>query len=161
MVGGAPRFHHGKYAMEEVLVARTCLAPAIIRELMTGGVEALRTGQITTDWRPLATAPGALDTWAVIPDGSTITLTIESGDPTGSVVYSRTMELKTGAQSISLADFPAGTQVRLRARLMENKWGAVPIIQTAILNAAGESLRWSTTKEWRAGSSAAALKIGL
>jgi hypothetical protein len=147
--------------MEEVLVARTCLAPAIIRELMTGGVEALRTGQITTDWRPLATAPGTLDTWAVIPDGSTITLTIESGDPTGSVVYSRTMELKTGAQSISLADFPAGTQVRLRARLMENKWGAVPIIQTAILNAAGESPRWSTTKEWRAGSSAAALKIGL
>jgi len=54
----------------------------------------------------------------------------------------------------------AGTQVCLRIQLNENKWGGVPVMQTAVLNGKEETLRWSTIKDWQNGTVSNGLKIG-
>jgi len=152
MIGGSLRFNHGKYALADVLVTRNCLEPKVIRELADKGVEALRSGQITTEWRPFSPPPTKLETWADIPAGGSIKVAIESSNIQGNGVIAKEVELKSGSQTISLTDFKAGAQVRLRVKLTNSKWGSVPALQTAILSGNGEALRWSTTKEWQAGA---------
>ena len=76
MIGGALRFNHGKYALDDVLVSRNCLGAPAIQELADNGVEALKNGQIITEWRPISSFPITLEIWAEIPAGSGITVTI-------------------------------------------------------------------------------------
>jgi tetrahydromethanopterin S-methyltransferase subunit F len=154
------RFNHGKYALDEALVSRDCLKAPAIQELADKGVEALKNGQIITEWRPISSFPTTLETWTEIPTGSSITVTVESADTNREIVFTRNVELKSGNQKTSLTGLKAGTQVRLRIQLMENKWGSVPVMQTAILNQKEEALRWSTSKDWQKGTVSNGLKIG-
>jgi hypothetical protein len=160
MIGGALRFNHGKYAMDDVLVSRNCLGAPAIQELADKGVDALKNGQIITEWRTISSFPTTLETWTEIPAGSSIMVTIESADTSGNIVFTRSVELKSGNQKISLTDLKAGTQTRLRIQLAENKWGSVPVMQTAVLSGKEQALRWSTTKDWQKGTVSNGLKIG-
>jgi hypothetical protein len=160
VIGGALRFNHGKYALDDVLVSRDCLKAPAIQELADKGVEALKSGTIVTEWRPISSFPIALETWTEIPAGSSITVTVEAADTNREIVFTRNVELKSGNQKTSLTGLKVGTQVRLRIQLMENKWGSVPVMQTAILNQKEEALRWSTTKDWQKGAASGGLKIG-
>jgi hypothetical protein len=160
MIGSAPELYHGKYLMDEVLVTRSCLGPEAIRKLAEQGIDALRSGQLTTEWRSTSSSLTALQTSADIPPGSSITVVVEAGDANGKVIDSKTIELKAGSQSINLGSFKTGAQVRLRAQLASTKWGAAPVLQGAILSGAGEPLRWSTRAEWQKGSAAGGVKVG-
>ncbi len=160
MIGGALRFNHGKYALDDVLVSRNCLGAPAVRELADKGVEALKNGQIVTEWRPISSFPTTLETWAEIPAGSSIRVTIESADSGSNIVFTRSVELKSGNQKTSLTDLKAGSQMRLRIQLVEDKWGSVPVMQTAVLNGKGQVLRWSTTKDWQKATVSNGLKIG-
>lgn len=160
MIGSSQRFAHGKFAMDEVLVVRSCMSPNAIKELANKGIDALRGGQVTTDWRPVSAEVTTLDAWADLPADTSIKVTVDSGDKDSKTLDSKTVELKAGAQTVPLAGLKPGTQVRLRVQLAATKWGTLPVLQTAVLTGSGESLRWSVADEWKKSSVSGGVKIG-
>ena len=159
MIGGAMRFNHGKFIMDDVLVTRDCLDPAAIATLCRDGVEALRDGSITTEWRPLPSAPGQLETWSEIPDGAKIKLTIETSDDGVDLLDSKTFDLPSGHQAVPLTDLKVGAKVRLHVQLTTTKWGSLPVLETAALQAGGGPIQWSSVGQWQKGSITGGLKI--
>lgn len=160
MIGSAPQLSHGKFAMDEVLVTREAMGPAAIKQLANKGVAAMRGGEITTDWRPLAGALTSMQTWAEIPAGSTIKVVVETGDKDGKVFGSKTLDLKSGAQTLPLAGLPAGAQARVRCQLATTQWNASPVLQAVVLATASDRVHWSTTGAWRKGAASGSIKIG-
>jgi hypothetical protein len=160
MIGGSTRFNHGKYAIDEVLVTRSCLNPEAIKELAGKGIEGLYYGQLTTDWRLVTSPLASLQTWATIPDNSHIKVIIESGNQEGKTIDSVTVELKDGENKVSLEHLKIGTQVKLHVELGAKKWGSLPVLQTVILMGKEETIRWSTTEEWQKGVSSGGLNTG-
>ncbi|HTI07258.1 MAG TPA: glycoside hydrolase family 3 N-terminal domain-containing protein [Puia sp.] len=160
-IGSAPRFNHGKFAMDDILVTRSCLGPDAIRELADKGPAALQEGEIVTEWR---TAPGTITTlksWATIPANSGIRVIVESGDSEGNPIDSRTVELRSGMQAQAIAGLKPGAQVRLHIRLTTKDWNAFPQLGSVFLSGEdGKSLRWSTNGEWRKTTFPGSVKIG-
>ena len=163
MIGSAPELSHGKFAMDEALVTRSAMGRDAIKLLANKGIQGLRKGELTTDWRPLTGSIAELQTSADVPEGSSIDVVIEAGDATGKVVGSKCVSLKSGEQKIPVPQETAlrGTQVRLRVQLASTKWNASPALQSIALPVGGNVLHWSTTGEWRKGSASGGVKIGL
>jgi len=161
MIGSSLRFSHCKFAMDDVLVTRSCMSANAIKELASKGVDSLRNAQITTEWRSVTALPATLQTLADVPAGSSIKITVETGDKDGKVVDSKVIDLKAGEQGIPLSGIKSGTQIRLNVQISSNKWSALPVLQSAILSGAGESICWSTSGEWGKGNASGGLKIGL
>ena len=159
-IGASPSNNHGKFSMDEVLVARSCLNKSAIQELANKGLNAMQSGELTTDWAPISGAPAALQTFANIPANCSITVVAEVGNDSGKIIDSKTIELKTGTQDISLAGLKAGTQLRLRVKLNATKAGALPVLQTATISSGGKVTRWSTTNEWQKSTYSGSLTIG-
>jgi hypothetical protein len=147
--------------MDDVLVTRSCMSANAIKELASKGVDSLRNAQITTEWRSVTALPATLQTLADVPAGSSIKITVETGDKDGKVVDSKVIDLKAGEQGIPLSGIKSGTQIRLNVQISSNKWSALPVLQSAILSGAGESICWSTSGEWGKGNASGGLKIGL
>lgn len=160
MIGGAPFYNHGRYALENVLVAGDCLNQAAIKELSEGGIEALRRGKVITEWNPVSKNPMKLETWADVPAGSGITVVVESKDKSGNVKTSEPYKIKGGSQSIRLSKFDPEAEVRLSIELTQSKWGAVPSLQSVTLEGAKDNVTWSTTRQWERAEIAGGLKIG-
>jgi beta-glucosidase len=161
MIGSSQRFNHGKFAMDEVLATRSCLSPDNIKELSVNGVEGLRKGQLTTEWRNASAVITQLKAFTELPAGTTVQVTVESGDAAGKVTGSKTISLKNGEQTIAL-DGLTGEKVRLRIELASPNWTALPILQSILLDSkSGKSIRWSTTSEWKKGTVSGGVKIGL
>ena len=159
-IGASSNNNHGKFSMDEVLVARSCLNKSAIQELANKGLNAMQSGELTTDWAPISGAPAALQTFANIPANCSITVVAEVGNDSGKIIDSKTIELKTGTQDISLAGLKAGTQLRLRVKLNATKAGALPVLQTATISSGGKVTRWSTTNEWQKSTYSGSLTIG-
>ncbi|MDP4238182.1 MAG: glycoside hydrolase family 3 N-terminal domain-containing protein [Bacteroidota bacterium] len=161
MIGSSMRFNHGKFALDKVLITRSCMGPNAIRELAGKGIDALRNGQLTTNWCSITSSPSILQTWTIIPSESSIKVRVEVGDAGGKVIDSKTVELKNGEQNIPLSDLKTGSQIRLCVVMNINKWNSSPFLQTAILTSGtGEHIRWSTIREWEKGSVSGGLNIG-
>jgi hypothetical protein len=159
IIGGAFRFNHGKYSIDDVLVAHDCLDAKTIGVLVNGGVEALQKGEIVTDWRSVSSALSRMETWSDIPAGASIKVTVETADGQNRFIDSKTVDLKSGNQTISLAGLKAGEKARLQIQLAATKWGSLPVLQTVSLQGAIETVRWSTVAEWQKGSQTGGLKI--
>jgi len=160
MIGSALKSNHGKFLMDEVLVTKSTLGPDVIKELAEKGMEALHTGTMITEWRPLTSVISNLQTWSEIPENSSISVTVESGDNAGNVVNSKTIALKSDLQNNILEDIKPGDRVRLRVQLTTTKWGTMPVLQTAVLSGTTESLKWSTSEEWQKGVASNGIKVG-
>ena len=149
-IGGSPILDHGSYALQEAVVAQSCLDAAMIRLLADKGLESLRTGEYTSSWRPWNGA-NKLDVAADIGSGSTLSVTVESGDKDGNVVGSRTIEIKPGQSAYSLAGLAAGSQIRVRAGIACADWNAAPVLRAVILSGPGGEQRWATPNDWAGG----------
>jgi beta-glucosidase len=158
-IGGAFRFNHGKYAIDDVLVTHDCLDAKAVGVLANDGVQALQKGEMLTDWRSVSSALSQLETWSDIPAGATIKVTVETGDGQNNVVDSKTVDLKSGCRTISLEGLKVGARARLHVRLTATKWGSVPTLQSVSLLGISEPIRWATVAEWQKGSPAGGLKI--
>jgi hypothetical protein len=80
-------------------------------------------------------------------------------DKSGKLHPSENYKIKSGFHSLDLTGFKSAAQARLNIELVQNKWGAVPVMQTAILKGKTDGLRWSTTKEWERGDISNGLRI--
>ncbi len=160
MIGSAPELYHGKFAMDEVLVTRSTMDSRAIHELAARGVESLRTGSLTTEWRSAASALASLQTWAEIPSRAAIKVTVETADKSFKVTDSKSFTLQSGEREVALTGIKPGAQVRLRAELTSSKWGGLPLLRGALLTGPSDSLRWSTVGEWSKGSATGGLKVG-
>lgn len=156
MIGSALGFEHGKFTLDEVLVTRSAIPAEAIAQLAAKGITALQTTELTTNWQPVKGALTMLKTWADIPAGAGITVVAESAGADGSVTF----KLNTGAQSIALTGLKQGTQVRLRVRLSSGNFKASPVLQTAVVESTGGSIRWSTKQEWQKSATDGGLLIG-
>jgi len=160
-IGTAPHSLHGKFAMEDVLVIRSCLDSGAIEELYQKGVASLRSGILTTEWRPSAAAIRAVRSWAEIPPGSRIRIILESGDQDGVVLDSTSFELKNGMDSVSLKGkrWTTGNRIRARIQIFSQDWNAAPVLQTLLLESAeNPPLRWSTQAEWKKGMASGGIR---
>lgn len=159
MIGGAVRFNHGKFALDDVLVARDCLGADAIAVLASQGVAALQSGQLVTGWRPLKAQLKQLSTWAEIPAGADVNVSLEIADRDQTVIDSKTIALKAGYQKVPLSGLKAGTSVRLKIQLAAAKWGNVPLLHTVLLQGDDDSIRWSSPQEWQNGKPSGGIVI--
>lgn len=159
MIGSSQRFSHGDFVMDDVLVAAGCLPPSAVLELSSKNLEALRAGTFTTEWRPLSGVVREQNSFADLPAGTSGKLTVEIGDGQGKVIGSKVLELKSGETRSALENLDSGAKVRLKVELASTVWGAVPVLQSAVLTGAGEPMRWSTATEWKKGNARGGLQI--
>jgi beta-glucosidase len=159
MIGGALRFNHGKFSLDEVLVTHDRLDAAAISTLANHGIEALQSGAITTDWRPAPATLNQLETWCDLGAGAKIQLTVETAGDDNQVAGSKMFELQSGDQTISLAGLERHDKVRLKIQLTATKWGSLPALQGVSLSGGKDSVRWSMADEWQKGSRAGGLEI--
>jgi hypothetical protein len=155
-IGDAPLLNHGSYSLDEAVVAQSCFTPNMVHQLSEKGLESFRQGDYTSDWRALNGAPQTLDATADIPDGSTITVVVETGDQDGKAIGSSKIELKPGKQSYPLTGLTAGAQVRLRVQIASTVWGASPVLRAATITG-GNKQTWSTPVDWARGQLPASL----
>jgi beta-glucosidase len=160
MIGASSRANHGKFSMDEVLIARSCLNKNTIQLLADQGVKGLQNGELTTDWVPFGTTLSSLQTSANIPGNSNITIVAEVGDESGKVVDSKTIELKSGVHDTPLSGLKAGTQIRLHVIITAIKPGILPVLQTVCITSSGKLVRWSTTEEWQKSTYSGSVRIG-
>ena len=161
MIGGAPRFGHGRFAMDEVLVARNCLSPENIKELAIKGISGLRNGEVVTEWRDVKTAVAMLRYTARIPVTCSAVLTIETEGEDHQPLASKTIQLKDGNQVLPLEGLK-GVRARIKIILSATGWAATPAVQSVVLGGAdGDMGRWSFTEEWKKATLSGGLAIGL
>jgi beta-glucosidase len=149
-IGDAPAMNHGNFTMDETVVILGALTPSQIRQLSEKGLESLRDGSYTSDWRSMTAAPTSLDVAADIPDGATIKVTIETGDASGKSTGSTSVDLKAGQTSYPLSGLTADTQVRLKVNLATTTWGTAPVLRAATITGGGKQ-SWSTPSDWSKG----------
>lgn len=160
MIGGAPRFGHGRFAMDEVLVARNCLSPENIKELAVKGISGLRNGEVVTEWRDIKTAVAMLRYTARIPVRSTAVLIIETEGEDHQPLASKTIVLKDGDQVLALEGLK-GARARIKIALSATGWAATPAVQSVVLgDTEGDLARWSFTAEWEKATISGGLAIG-
>lgn len=159
MIGGALRFNHGRFAMDDVLVTHDCLNSKAVAVLASSGAQALQRGEMVTDWRSVSSAFNKIEAWSDIPAGAGIKVAVEAGDGQDNVVDSRTVDLKSGKQTISLAGLKPGEKVRLNIQLAATRWEDLPVLRTVVLQNINEAVRWAVLAEWQKGSQTGGLEI--
>ena len=160
MIGGAPRFGHGAFGMDEVLVARDRLSQESIKELFEKGIRGLRGGEVVTEWREIKAPVSMLRYTAHIPAKSSVTLTVETEGEDHRPVASKVFRLTDGSRVVAL-DGLKGTRVRVRIELSAGEWTGTPAVETVVLGGAdGDLARWSVTDEWKKATISGGLIIG-
>ncbi len=160
MIGDAPVLEHGNYALGQTVVTQSCLTPQMIHQLSEKGFESLRQGDYTSQWRTFSGTPATLDATADVPDGSSITVTVETGSADGKTLSSAKVELKAGQQTYPLSGLTAGTQVRLRVQVSSTAWSVAPVLRAATITGDGGKQKWSTPNEWAQGQLSPSLVTG-
>jgi hypothetical protein len=150
-IGDAPILSHGSYALDEAVVIQSCLSPQLVHQLSDKGLESLRSGDYTSQWRSFAGTPQTLDAVADVPDGTTLKVTVDIGDKDGKTLASCPLDMKPGAQSYPLSGLAAGDQVRLRVQVESTNWGASPVLRSATVTGDNVKQKWSTPSEWAQG----------
>jgi uncharacterized protein (UPF0147 family) len=145
-IGDAPMLKHGSYLLDEALVVQDAMPPRMVKQLAEKGVESLRQGEYTSDWRQ-ADEVKSLDAVAEIPQGTAISVTVEIGKD-GKATSSSTVKLTNGKQSYQLSGLKKDEQVRVKVKLENNGWGANPVLRTAVVG----SQKWSSSSDWGKGT---------
>jgi hypothetical protein len=118
-IGDAPALRHGAYAIDDVVVAQSCLSPELVGVLVQDGFDSLREGTYLSMWRSNPDVLSRLDVTTEIPDGANASVTVETGDADGKVLHSETMNLTSGHLTYPLGRMMTlGAQVRIRTRLV-------------------------------------------
>jgi beta-glucosidase len=150
-IGGAPILNHGSYALQDAVVVQTCLDAGMVRLLSDKGFEALRQGEYTSAWRPLGRV-NKLDVTAEIPEGSAMSVIVETGDKDGKVVGSSTVDLKPGQSTYTIPSLAGGDQVRVRTDISGTNWTSAPILRAVVLSGPDGKQRWATPNDWAGGN---------
>jgi beta-glucosidase len=158
-IGDAPALQHGEFDMDDITVAQSAFAPNLVQILAQKGFDALHEGDYVSGWQSYAEAPEHLNASADIPPGSSVALTIETGDRGGTVVGSEVLTLKSGPESYALKTLKAGVQVRLRVKIVANAAAQSPVLRAISLSGPAGVVRWSTPKEWLTGSAGSSLAV--
>jgi hypothetical protein len=158
-VGDSSTLQHGRYAMDDVVVAQSCFPPELVGMLVRNGFDSLRQGEYTSEWRPYTGPVRDLETTAEIPEGSKLAVTIETGDKAGNVMSSVTVDLTAGHQAFPVMAVKAGEQVRIRAQVVGTRNGQSPVLRAVRFSGANGPEQWSFTKDWNAGSAGNSIVI--
>ncbi len=70
---------------------------------------------------------------ADIPQGGSLTVTVETGNSTGKILGSETLTLKPGAERYALKALKVGVQVRFRVRIAANAAVQSPVLRAVSL----------------------------
>ena len=149
-IGDAPELQHGSYALDDAVVAQSCMTPNMVKLLVGKGLDSLRGGEYISDWETFAGAPTQLAATADIPAGSKIEVNVDVGSD-GKGIGSKKIELQSGTQTYPLDGMTAGNQVRIRVEISSTDWKALPVLRSAVLTGGGATQRWSTPSQWGAG----------
>jgi beta-glucosidase len=151
-IGDAPALQHGEFAMDDIAVTESALVPKLVQVLVQNGFDALHDGEYVSGWQGYTGVLDHLSSSAVIPEGGSLSLTIDVGDSKGMVLGSQTLTLKPGSESYALKALKAGGQVRLRVKIVSNATVQSPLLRAVSLFGSAGVVRWSTPKEWSVGS---------
>ena len=152
MIGKAPSLPAGAFAMQEVVVVRSCCDERAIRLLMEQGGDALRSGSHVTEWRPITALPQQLEAWCELPPGTTAEAAIEIGDGTDKAISSQKVTLTDGHARYPLTALKDGTQVRIRSTLKAGTWISAPAVTGYRLEGQDVAVKWSLASELKKGS---------
>jgi beta-glucosidase len=158
-IGDAPALQHGEFEMDDIVIAESALAPNLIHLLSQNGFDALRAGEYVSGWQSYTGALEHVSASSDIHQGGSLTVTVETGDSKGTILGSETLTLKPGSESYALKPLKAGVQVRLRVRISANTAFQSPMLRAVSLSGPAGSVRWSTPKEWSAGSAGASVAV--
>jgi hypothetical protein len=158
-IGDAPALQHGEFDMDDIVVAGSALGPKLIQVLSQNGFDALHEGEYVTGWQNYAGALERVSSSADIPQGGSVTLTVETADTKGTVLGSETLTLKPGSESYVLKTLKAGVQVRLRVKVAANAAAQSPVLRAVSLSGPDGSVRWNTPKEWSIGSAGKSIAV--
>jgi beta-glucosidase len=151
-IGDAPGLQHGEYAMDDIVVVESALAPKLVQILAQDGFAALYEGEYVSGWQSYTGVLDHVSSSTVIPEGGSLLLTTEVADGKGTILGRQTLTLKPGAASYAMEALKAGGQVRLHVKLAANVAAPSPVLRAVWLSGPAGSVRWSTPKEWAVGS---------
>ncbi|HVE16816.1 MAG TPA: glycoside hydrolase family 3 N-terminal domain-containing protein [Chthoniobacterales bacterium] len=151
-IGTTPMMQNGTFTLKDVTVLNGTLPKNAVKALAEKGLDALKSGSFTTDWRTVSGTPGGLVAWAEAPAGSEIDATVEIGDGTGKVVDSKKVKLTNGRNAVSLSGLKAGTQARVRIEIAVTKWDAAPSVDGLNLVGKDFEVRWVTSDQLKKGN---------
>jgi len=150
-IGDAPSLQHGRYSMDEIAITQSCLSPELVALLVQDGFDSLRKGEYSSAWRSYAGTARELEATTEAPEGSKLSLTIESGDKNGNVLSSTTLDLITGTKRYPVRELKTGDQVRIRVQVVAARNGQSPVLRSVGLSGTNASVRWSTPSDWSTG----------
>ncbi|HEX4578107.1 MAG TPA: hypothetical protein VH117_12200 [Edaphobacter sp.] len=151
-IGDAPALRHGAYAIDDVVVAQSCLSPELVGVLVQDGFDSLREGTYLSMWRSNPDVLSRLDVTTEIPDGANASVTVETGNADGKVLHSETMNLTSGHHTYPLGRMmTSGAQVRIRTRLVVAGDGVSPMVRAVVLSGVAKPAQWTTPADWREG----------
>jgi len=151
-IGDAPALQHGEYAMDDIAVTESVLAPKLVQVVAQNGFDSLREGEYVSGWQSYTGVLEHMTSSAVIPEGGSLSLTIEVADGKGTILGSQTLMLKPGSESYALKGLKAGGQVRLHVKIAANVAVQSPLLRAISLSGQAGAVRWTTPKEWSVGS---------
>ena len=112
-IGDAPTLQHGRYTMDDVVVTQDCLSPELVALLVHDGYDALLHGSYTSAWRPYTDSVQSLEAVTEMPAGGKLSLIVETGDKTGNVLNSQTVELGPGKRAYPLKTAKTGDRIQI------------------------------------------------
>jgi beta-glucosidase len=158
-IGDAPALQHGEFQMDDIAVAESALVPNLVQVLAQKGFDAVHEGEYVSGWQSYTGVLEHLISSADIPQGSSVTLSVEAADNKGTIVGSEALTLKPGSGSYTPKTLQVGTQVRLRVKIVANAAGQSPVLRAVSLSGPAGAVRWSTPKEWSTGSAGKSLAV--
>jgi hypothetical protein len=138
--------------MDDVVITQDCLSPELVRLLFHDGYDALLQGSYTSAWRPYEDSIHSLEVVTEMPAGSKLSLIVETGDMSGKILNSQTIELEPGKYVYSLKSTKTGDQIRFRAQVTASTDGQSPVLRAVSLVGANRTERWSTPSQWDGGT---------
>ena len=97
---------------------------------MQNGYDALLRGGYTSAWRPNGSRVQRLEAVTEIRAGSKLSVVVETGDRSGKVLGSQTIELEPGKHDYSLKNVKAGDRIRIHAQLTSSTDGQSPVLRS-------------------------------
>jgi len=129
-IGDAPTLQHGRYTLDDAVVTLGCLSPELVKVLVQNGYDALLRGGYTSAWRPNGSRVQRLEAVTEIRAGSKLSVVVETGDRSGKVLGSQTIELEPGKHDYSLKNVKAGDRIRIHAQLTSSTDGQSPVLRS-------------------------------
>jgi beta-glucosidase len=158
-IGDAPTLQHGRYTLDNAVVTLGCLSPELVTLLVQNGYDALLRGGYTSPWRPNGGGVQRLESVTEMPVGSKLSVVVETGDRSGKVLGSQTIELEPGKHDYSLKNLKVGDRIRIRAQLTSSTDGQSPVLRSVNIGIGKGAQRWSSPKEWSDGTAERSIAV--